>query len=80
MKNNYKDIITISNSFSENEEEKFDFRIETQDSFMKWTELDTAILNIVWEEEGFALVYQKITEPSLDICVCIGSETKGIGR
>ena len=70
LKNNYDDILKIFKSFSENEDEKVDFRKEAENLFNKLTKLDTAILIIFWEEilERFNLVSKKLQSPGLDIC------------
>ena len=56
-------------SFSENEDEKVDFRKEARNLFNKMATLSTAILIIILEKilETFHAVNKKLQSPGLDI-------------
>ncbi|GFV35035.1 zinc finger MYM-type protein 1 [Trichonephila clavipes] len=70
LKDNYDNIINILKTFSDNENEKIDFRKEAVNLYNKLTKLETAILIIFWEEilERFNSVNKKLQIPGLDIC------------
>ncbi|GFU74800.1 zinc finger MYM-type protein 1 [Trichonephila clavipes] len=70
LKDNYDNIMNILKTFSDNENEKIDFRKEAVNLYNKLTKLETAILIIFWEEilERFNSVNKKLQTPGLDIC------------
>lgn len=70
LKDNYCNIMDILKTFSDNENEKIDFRKEALNLLKKLTKLETAILIIFWEEilERFNSVSKKLQTPGLDIC------------